>query len=65
MFDRHIISWTIGGGRVLSFSTSGGNGKTKVKVELEFTDGHELADVIRQLQDASATLPQRRRPPAK
>lgn len=55
--DRAFISWYSGGGRVRSFATTGRAGTSILKIELEFTDGYELADVLRQLQDAQAVQP--------
>ena len=50
--DRPFISWDVSGGRVRSFATTGRSGVSILKIELEFTDGYDLADVLRQLQDA-------------
>ena len=55
--DRPFISWEATGGRVRSFATTGRAGTSILKIELEFTDGYELSDVLRQLQDAQARQP--------
>ena len=55
--DRSFISWDASGGRVRSFTTTGRAGTSILKIELEFTDGYELADVLRQLQDAQRCQP--------